>query len=58
VDSPEGRQRVAEHLKTRPYPRYEAADSPGLLVKIESNGKRTVGRFVNREFQAVKKARR
>ncbi|HYG22229.1 MAG TPA: hypothetical protein VEH04_05545 [Verrucomicrobiae bacterium] len=58
VDSPEGRQRVAEHLKTRPYPHYEPADSPGLLVKIESNGKRTVGRFVNREFQAVKKAKR
>jgi hypothetical protein len=58
VDSPEGRRRVAEHLKTHPYPHYEPADSPGLLVRIESNGKRTVGRFVNREFQAVKKAKR
>ena len=58
VDSPQGRQRVAEHLKTRPYPHYEAADVPGLLVKIEANGKRTVGRFVNREFQPVKKAKR
>ena len=25
VDSPAGRQRVFEHLKTRPYPHYEAA---------------------------------
>jgi hypothetical protein len=58
VDSPEGRQRVADHLKTRPYPHYEAADSRGLLVRIESNGKRTLGRFVNREFQAVKKSKR
>jgi hypothetical protein len=58
VDSPEGRRRVAEHLNHRPYPHYEAADSPGLLVRIESNGRRTVGRFVNREFQAVKKAKR
>jgi hypothetical protein len=58
VDSPEGRQRVADHLKSRPYPHYEPADAPGLLVRIESNGKRTVGRFVNREFQAVKKALR
>lgn len=57
VDSPEGRQRVAEHLKSRPYPHYEPADAPGLLVRIESNGKRTIGRFVNREFQAVKKAK-
>ncbi len=58
VDSPAGRQRVAEHLKNLPYPHYEPADSPGLLVRIEANGKRTVGRFVNREFQAVKKAKR
>ena len=58
VDSPEGRQRVAEHLKTRPYPHYEPADSPGLLVKIESSGKRTIGRFINREFQAVKRTKR
>jgi len=58
VDSPEGRQRVAEHLKTRPYPHYEPADSPGLLVRLEANGRRTIGRFVNREFQAVKKAKR
>ncbi len=55
VDSPKGRQRVVEHLKTRPYPHYEAAvDSPGMLVRIEAGGKRTVGRFVNRQFQAVK----
>src|SRR5438128_878690 len=58
VDSPEGRQRVTEHLKSRPYPHYEQADSPGLLVRIDSNGRRTIGRFVNREFQALKKANR
>jgi hypothetical protein len=55
VDSPAGRRRVFEHLKTRPYPHYEAAaGSPGLLVRIEAGGKRTVGRFVNRQFQPVK----
>ena len=58
VDSPAGRQRVDEHLNNLPYPHYEPADSPGLLVRIESNGKRTTGRFVNREFQAVKKVKR
>jgi len=58
VDSLEGRRRVAEHLKTRPYPHYEPADSPGLLIKIDSDGKRTLGRFVNRQFQTVKKAKR
>lgn len=55
VDSPAGRQRVVEHLNSRPFPHYEAAPaSPGMLVRIEANGKRTVGRFVNRQFQPVK----
>jgi hypothetical protein len=55
VDSPAGRQRVVEHLKTMPYPHYEAAaTSPGLLVQTGADGKRTVGRFVNRQFQPVK----
>jgi hypothetical protein len=58
VDSSEGRRRVADHLKSRPYPHYESTDTPSLLVRIESDGSRTVGRFVNREFQAVKKAKR
>ncbi len=58
TDTPEGRQRVAVHLKSRPYPHYEPADAPGLLVRIESNGKRTLGRFVNREFRAARKAGR
>ena len=54
VDSPAGRKRVAEHLNSRPYPHYEAApNSPGLLVRIDANGQRTTGRFVNREFQTV-----
>lgn len=54
VDSSAGRRRVVEHLKARPYPHYEAAASPGLLVRIEANGKRTLGRFVHRQFQPVK----
>ena len=52
VDSPAGRRRVAEYLDVRPFPHYEpAAGSPGLLVRIEADGTRTVGRFVNREFK-------
>ena len=55
VDSAAGRQRVFEHLQTRPYPHYEAASgTPGWLVRIEASGKRTVGRFVNRQFQPIK----
>jgi hypothetical protein len=54
VDSPEGRQRVADLLESGPFPHYQPhPDRPGLLVRIDANGKRTVGRFVNRQFQSI-----
>ena len=54
VDSAAGRRRVTGFLKTQPYPHYEPApDAPGLLVRIEADGKRTVGRFVNRQFKTA-----
>lgn len=53
VDSDEGRERVRDYLAAQPFPRFEAApDHPGLLIKIDEDGSRTLGRFVNREFQA------
>ena len=59
VDTPEGRNRVAAHLNSQPFPHYEpVSKSAGLLVRIEANGKRTVGRFVNRKFQEVKQRKR
>ena len=61
VDSAEGRGRVSDYLRSGPYPHYEAAPSaPGLLVRIDANGRRTIGRFVNRVFKevTVKAARR
>jgi len=55
VDSPAGRRRVTDFLQSQPWPHYEPhPDQPGVLVRIEANGKRTVGRFVNRQFQSVK----
>jgi hypothetical protein len=55
VDSPAGRRRVAQFLQTQPHPHYEPAPgSPGLLVRIEADGKRTLGRFINRQFKAAK----
>jgi hypothetical protein len=54
VDGPEGRRRVVEYLETLPFPHYEPApDQPGLLVRIDEDGTRTVGRFIDRRFQAV-----
>ena len=55
VDSPAGRRRVTEFLQGQPYPHYEPhPDQPGVLIRIEANGKRAVGRFVNRQFPPVK----
>ncbi len=54
VNLPEGQKRLGAHLKSLPYPHYESAGSTGLLVRIEANGKRTIGRFINRKFQRVK----
>lgn len=55
----EGARRLGEHLNTRPYPHYEpASDAPGLLVRIDEDGTRTIGRFVNRRFVAHKKRKK
>ena len=52
VDSPAGRQRVQDFLATRPFPHYEAAPGhPGLLIRINEDGSRTLGCFVNRRFE-------
>jgi hypothetical protein len=55
VDSPEGRRRVTDFLQSQPFPHYEPHPKRhGLLVRIDANGKRTLGRFLNRQFRAVK----
>ena len=52
VDSPAGRQRVSDYLKSRPFPHFEPVkDRPGLLRKIDEDGTETIGRFVNRVFE-------
>ena len=51
VDSEEGRQRVTEFIGQQPFPHYEPADKPGLLVRIDEDGTRTLGRFVKRRFE-------
>jgi len=55
VDSVEGRNRVVKFLRSGPFPHYETASgAPGLLVRIDNDGQRTLGRFVNRRFRVVK----
>jgi hypothetical protein len=55
IDSVAGRQRLEEFLDTQPFPHYQAPPTrTGLLVRIDKDGRRTIGRFVNRQFQPVK----
>jgi len=54
VDSDQGQERLRAYLNTRVFPHFEACpDQPGLLVKIDEDGTRTRGRFVNRLFVAA-----
>jgi hypothetical protein len=54
VGTPEGRERLGAYLESRPFPHYQPdADRPGLLVRVDANGGRTVGRFVRRQFRPI-----
>lgn len=51
VGREEGRQRLQGYLQGRPFPHFETCpEDPSLLVRIDANGTRTRGRFVNRIF--------
>lgn len=53
VDTDEGRKKVYEFLNRRPYPHFESVEGEnGLVCRIEEDGTRTIGRFVNRVFVA------
>lgn len=55
VDTPEGRQRVAAYLDSQPFPHFRPyPGKPRLLERIEEDGTRTIGRFVNRKFEPVR----
>ena len=55
VDTPAGRERVNAYLQSQPFPHYEQhSHLQGLLTRIDDKGQRTIGRFVNRQFQPVK----
>jgi hypothetical protein len=55
VDSEHGRERTSAWLRSQPFPHYEAhPDKPGLLIRISEDGTRTTGRFVKREFKAMR----
>lgn len=54
IETPAGRERLTAVLTQRPFPHFEAAEGrAGLLVKIDEDGTRTIGRFVQRVFTPV-----
>ena len=51
MNGPEGRERLANYLESLPFPHFAAHPTkPGMLIRTEENGQRTIGRFVNRQF--------
>ena len=54
IGTPEGQRRLMEVLRQRPFPHYEGVpDQPDLLLRIEADGSRKVGRFVGDDFVEV-----
>lgn len=51
ADSAEGRKRLKAYLESQPFPHYEPhPEIHGVLIRVDENGRRTAGRFVNRSF--------
>jgi hypothetical protein len=51
VDQPEGHARLKAYLESRPFPHFEPHPvRKGLLIRVEQDGRRSVGRFKNRQF--------
>ncbi|WP_430453415.1 hypothetical protein [Rhodopirellula europaea] len=54
ADSDKGRDRLGRYLKLQPYPHYVPDPSNrDLVIRIEENGDRVSGHFVNENFVAV-----
>ena len=54
VEKPEGRARLKAYLASEPFPHFEAHPTrKGLLIRTETDGRKTVGRFKNRQFVEV-----
>ena len=55
VDTPEGRKRLKEHLASKPFPHFEPdSKRKRVYVRIDADGTRTAGRFVDRQFRPIR----
>lgn len=51
VGTPEGDARLRAYLDSEPFPHFEPHPTrKGVLIRIDADGTRSVGRFVDREF--------
>lgn len=51
VSTAEGKARLKTYLESRPFPHFEPHPTrKGFLVRIEEDGTRSVGRFIQRQF--------
>lgn len=55
VDTPEGRARLIAYLDTTPFPHFEPHPTiEGALIRVETDGRKVTGKFVGREFVALR----
>ncbi len=50
VGRPEGAERLRAVLAARPFPQFEPTATPSVFARIDADGTRTLGRFVQRQF--------
>ena len=51
VGTPEGEKRLKAYLDSQPFPHFEAHPArKGVLIRIDADGTRTAGRFIDRRF--------
>src|SRR5690242_4177841 len=55
VETPEGRQQFTDYMASKPFPHFEPDPKrPRVFIRIDADGRRTAGRFVNREFRPLR----
>jgi hypothetical protein len=51
IGTPEGDARLKAYLESEPFPHFEPHPTrKGILIRMEANGTRSIGRFVDKEF--------
>ena len=53
VDTPEGHERFRAYRDNRAYPRYERTLERGVFVRIDEDGRRTLGTLRGRAFEPL-----